>query len=102
MGIAFEEAEVVGSLGAGGEWDGGDEVLCGVGLGSEEDEGGVAGEDGLDDGEVELGGPEGIAGRAGIAGELLVVVVEENAVRVVEKQGFGFGSEEAGVLKVGG
>ena len=82
MGIAVEEGEVVGFLGAGGEVDGGDEVLCGVGLGTEEHKGGIAGEDGLDDGEGELGGPEGVAGDAG---ELAVLMVDEDAIGIVEE-----------------
>lgn len=77
-------------------------MLCGVGLGAEEDERGVAGEDGLDDGEGELGGPEGVAGGAGDAGELLVAVVDEDAIRIVEEERLALDSEEAGVLKFGG
>lgn len=73
-----------------------------AGLGAKEHEGGVAGEYGLDDGEGELGGPKGIAGRVGDAGELLGAVMDENAVGVVEKQGLALYAEETGVLKVGG
>jgi hypothetical protein len=69
-------------------------LFSGPGLGAEEH--------GLDDGEGELGGPEGVTGGAGDEGELTLRVVDEDAIGIFEEKGLAVCAEEAGVLKVGG